>query len=198
VDDGKCPDTGDVCRPNVCTVGTGCQQIDITKRRELLSNGDFDSGNVDWVEMSLSYGQVIYSYDYVPTLRPHTPSYIAWLGGGQGLLDESNALSQATTVPSGTVRLDLSFFFQIWSQDLPDSTNHMTVSLRPVEADPSEGELVTFYNQDVTLIWTRFHATVDATAWAGSDIVLGFGGTGIGGYTHFFVDSVSLVATVCE
>jgi hypothetical protein len=72
------------------------------------------------------------------------------------------------------------------------------VSLRSTAADPSDGELVTFYNQDRTDVWTRFSAKVDATAWADSDVVLEFSGTAIGGFTNFYVDTISLLVTVCE
>jgi hypothetical protein len=196
--DDQCPASGDVCKPNVCTVGTGCQQIDTTRSLELLANGNLDEANVDWVEWSMSYGHVIYPYDYVPTLKPHTALFIAWLGGGEGLLDEQNSLSQTVRVPAGAVRLELSFFYQISSADLPDGHNHLRVSLRSTAADPSDGELVTFYNQDRTDVWTRFSAKVDATAWADSVVVLEFSGTAIGGFTNFYVDTISLLVTVCE
>jgi hypothetical protein len=194
----QCPDSGDACKPNLCTVGTGCQQVDRSRSRELLANGYLDSGNVDWVEISMSYGQVIYPFDYVPTLLPHTELYVAWLGGGEGLMDESNSLSQVVGVPTGAVRLELSFFHQIWTEELPDNHNHLAVTLRSTEANQSDEEIVTFYNQDETRVWTGFRTTLDATNWAGSGAILEFSGTGIDGFTHFFVDSISLIATVCE
>ena len=197
-DHGQCADSGDVCKPNLCTVGTGCQEIDKSRSLELLSNGYLDSGNVDWVEMSMSYGQVIYPFDYVPTLLPHTETYIAWLGGGEGLMDESNSLSQVVRVPAGAVRLELSFFYQIWTEELPDNHNHLAVTLRSMESSQSDEEIVTFYNQDKTRVWTGFRTTIDATDWVDSDAILEFSGIGIDGFTHFFVDSISLVATVCE
>jgi len=198
VDHGQCTDSGDVCAPNLCTVGTGCQQVDLSLSRELLSNGHLDAGHVDWTEASASYSQVIYHYDYVPTLLPHTEPNVAWLGGGEGLMDESNSLSQVVSVPAGAVRLELSFFYQIWTEELPDGHNHLAVSLRSTEANGTDLTLVTFYNQDKTRVWTGFRSTLDATDWAGSDATLEFSGTGIDGFTHFFVDSISLVATVCE
>jgi hypothetical protein len=197
-DHGQCVDSGDVCRPNLCTVGSGCREIDLSRSLELLSNGYLDSGNVDWVETSMSYGQVIYPFDYVPTLLPHTELYIAWLGGGEGLMDEANSLAQTVSIPTGAVRLELSFFYQIWTEELPDNHNHLAVTLRSTESNQSDEEVVTFYNQDKTRIWTGFRSTIDAGDWAGSDAILNFNGTGIDGFTHFFVDSISLVATVCE
>jgi hypothetical protein len=165
----------------------------------LLANGNLDDPTSDdWVETSAVYDHVIYPYDYVPNLFPHTEVFIAWLGGGEALVDEQNSLSQVVTVPAGAVRIELSFFYQIWSEDLPDDHNYLRVNLRSVDAGPTEGELVAFHNQDETVIWTRFEATLDATEWAGSDIVLEFTGTGIQGYTNFFVDTISLVATVCD
>jgi hypothetical protein len=123
--DSLCPDTGDPCHPNVCTVGTGCQGIDKTRRVELLENGHLDAGHVSWVEASENYPQVIYEYDYVPALLPHTPVFVAWLGGGEGTLDDRNSLSQVVGVPAGTVDLTLTFFYQIWTDEVPDSQNQM-------------------------------------------------------------------------
>ena len=197
--DEECPPSGDVCKPNVCTVGTGCRAIDVTQTLELLANGNLDdTSSDDWLETSATYSHVIFPYDYVPNLFPHTEAFIAWLGGGEALVDEQNSLSQVVTVPVGTVRIELSFFYQIWSEDLPDDHNYLRVNLRSVHAEPTDGELVTFHNQDETVVWTRFNATLDATGWAGTDIVLSFSGTGIQGYTNFFVDTISLVASVCE
>jgi hypothetical protein len=198
-DDTRCEDSGDVCQPNVCTVGTGCQRVDHTDPRQLLVNGTLDLGNVDWMEMSATYPQVIYHFDYVPTLLPHTEPYVAWLGGGEGLMDESNSLTQVVSVPAATARLDLTFFYQIWTEDgLPDDHNYMRVRLLSSEASEDLEEIVTFHNQDATRVWTRFTASLDAGRWAGSDVALEFSGIGIDGFTHFFVDSITLLATVCE
>lgn len=198
-DDEQCPDSGDVCKPNVCTVGTGCQQIDTSQSLELLSNGNLESGYEGWTEMSENYDHVIFVYGYIPTLQPHTTPYVAWLGGGEGLLDESNSLSQVVSVPAGAAELKLSFFYQIWTEEgLPDDHNHLQVSVRSTEADGTDDEIVTFYNQDETRVWTHFSATIDAIPFAGSYAILEFSGTGIDGFTHFFIDTISLVATVCE
>jgi hypothetical protein len=197
-DHGQCPDSGDVCKPNVCTVGTGCQQIDNSRSQELLSNGDLDSGNVDWAEMSVNYSQVIFLFDYVPTLRAHTEPYIAWLGGGEGPVDEQNSLSQQVSVPASTVRLELSFFYQVWTDDLPDDQNSFRVRLRSTEANQSDEEIVTLHNQDGTRVWTRFTRSLDVSAWAGESAILEFSGTSAGGFTAFFIDTISLSATTCE
>jgi hypothetical protein len=198
-DDGQCPASDDACRPNRCTVGTGCQQVDSSRSLELLENGNLDAGNVDWMEMSVNYDQVIFVYGYVPTLQPHTTPNIAWLGGGEGLLDEYNSLGQRVAIPAGAVSLELSFFYQIWPQDdLPEFHNQLVVSLLGTDSSPRDFPVATLYNQDDTRVWTHFRATIDAADWAGSDAVLQWSGTGVDGYTHFFVDSIALLATVCE
>ncbi len=196
--DAECPDSGDVCRPNVCTVGTGCQAVDASRPVELLLNGTLDLGREDWLETSATYGGVIYPYDYIPTLFPHTPVYVAWLGGGEGGNDDSNSLSQTVAVPAGAVRLELSFFYQVWTDELPDNHNHMEVRVRSTGASPRDELLLTLHNQDETRVWTGFRATIDTATWAGSDMVLEFSGSSIDGFTAFFVDSISLVATICE
>jgi hypothetical protein len=198
-DHDECPDSGDVCTPNRCTVGTGCQAVDVARSADLLKNGDFEAGHVDWIEKSSTYDQVIFVYGYIPTLQPHTSPYVAWLGGGEGGLDESNSLAQVVHIPAGTVRLELTFFYEIWTEEgLPDDHNRLQVSLLSTESSQTDEELVTFHNQDATRVWRRFTTTIDPTPWAGSDATLYFSGTGIDGFTHFFVDSISLVATVCE
>lgn len=198
-DHAQCEDSGEVCRPNQCTVGTGCQLVDRSRRFELLLNGNLDEGNVAWTEESVNYDQVVFVYGYVPTLQPHSAEFIAWLGGGEGLLDEYNSLTQTVRVPPRTATLELSFYYQVWPEDgLPESQNQMTVNLLPEDGEASVEPIVVLYNQDDTRVWTRFATTIDAGALAGSEAVLQFSGTGVGGYTHFFVDSISLVATVCE
>lgn len=197
-DHGQCPDSGDVCRPNRCTAGTGCQVVDVSRPVELLSNGFLEQGNVGWTETSDNYGQVIFVYGYVPTLQPHTSPYVGWLGGGEALRAESNSMAQTVTVPAAVVTLELSFFYQIWADDLPDFQNQLVVTLSGEEGSAIEQEVVTFYNQDRTRVWSHFSAIIDAADWAGSEAVLAFSGTSADGYTHFFVDSVELVATVCE
>lgn len=196
--DGQCSDSGDVCRPNVCTVGTGCRVIDASRSLELLSNGNLDLASEDWVELGETYPQVIFPYDYIPTLFPHTPVNVAWLGNGEAGFDESNSLSQTLAVPAGAVRLELSFFYQIWTDELPDDHNRLEVRLRSTAASPSDESFLTLHNQDATRVWTGFRATIDATEWAGGDATLEFSGTSIDGYSAFFVDSISLVATVCD
>lgn len=199
-DDSQCPDSGDVCKPNVCSVGTGCVALDVTQSVELLVNGHLDLGNdMGWTEASSNDLPVIFPYDYVPTLIAHTPLFIGWLGGGQdGVASEQNSLSQEVVVPNGAVRLELSFFYQIWQEEgLDDSQNWMQVHLVSEAANKDE-TLVTFYNQDNTRVWTRFTAVLDAADWAGAGATLEFRGSIDGGYTHFFVDTISLVAAVCE
>jgi hypothetical protein len=197
-DHAQCPDSGDVCRRNICSVGIGCQAIDVSQSLELLDNGNFEAGNVDWVELSSNYPQVIFLFDYVPTLRAHTESGIAWLGGGEGPVDEHNSLSQVVSVPAATVQLELSFFYQIWSDDLPDDQNYLTLRLRSNDVNEAGEELVTFHNQDEIRVWTRFTQSLDVSRWAGSEMTLEFAGASVDGYTAFFIDTVSLSATVCE
>jgi hypothetical protein len=163
-------------------VGTGCREIDASTSLELLSNGYLDSGNVDWIEMSASYGDVIFPYDYIPTLFPHTEV----------------SLSQTVAVPAGTVRLELSFFYQVWTEELPADTNRFDVRLLSPEMTQSDVDILTLHNQDQTRIWTGFRTTIDASSWAGSDATLEFAGSSPDSYTAFFVDSISLAATVCE
>lgn len=197
-DDSQCPDSGDVCRPNRCTVGTGCQQVDISRSFDLLTNGNFEAGETGWTVMSANYDQLIFPEDYIPTLRSHSYPNVAWLGGGDAELDESNSLSQTVSVPSGTVRLELSFFYQIRADELPDNHNHMQVKLLAVDSNQTDRDIVTLYNQDAAFAWAKFQVTVEASEWAGHDLTLEFSGTGIDGHTSFFVDSVSLVAVACH
>jgi hypothetical protein len=164
----------------------------------LLLNGDFEAGNVDWLETSANYGQVIFIYGYIPTLQPHSDPYVAWLGGGEALMSEDNSLAQTLAVPWGTTELELSFFYQVWADELPDSQNSLHVSLGPADSDLAEAQVVTLYNQDYTRVWSHFSAKMDATAVAGSEVTLEFRGAAADGYTHFFIDSVELLATVCD
>lgn len=201
----ECTDSGDACVPNLCGVEIGCREVDISKSVELLSNGNLDSDTDDWMMTSVNYDRVIFADDYVPRLTAHSPPNVAWLGGGEANPDEQNSLSQRVHVPAGTTTLELSFAYQIHAEDLPDNHNQSQIYLRATEASQTDREILTFYNQDKPLedetldwTWSEYGTTLDGTEWAGSDVILEFTGTGIDGYTHFFYDSISLIATVCE
>ena len=148
--------------------------------------------------MSASYSQVIYHYDYVPTLLPHTEPNVAWLGGGEGL----HGRVELTVAGGERPRRRRSPRTVVLLSNLDRRASRRSqpsgVSLRFTEANGTDEGIVTFHNQDKTRVWTGFSTTLDATDWAGTDAVLEFSGTGIDGFTHFFVDSISLVATVCE
>ena len=197
-DNAQCPESGDICTPNRCTVGTGCQQLDVSQSFELLTNGNFEAGAVDWTMISVNYDRLIFPEDYIPTLRSHSYPNVAWLGGGEAQPDEYNSLSQVVRVPSGTVRLELSFFYQIRADELPDDHNQLQVNILATQANQTDREVAVFYNQDAAFAWAKFKTTLEASEWAGHDVILEFSGTGIDGYTSFFIDSVSLLATVCE
>lgn len=203
-DDGACPDSGDVCMPNQCVPGMGCQAVDVTENlSQMLANGYFDSGGIAWQEYS-SNGFYVIASELDTGITAHTPSRYAWMGGA---VNELSAVTQQVDLPDGTQELALSFYYIIGTADSPpDDLNHMGVQLRSADGSTVLYDFVEWANQDEILSWTKFTDTVDVSAWAGTEVQLYFWCESVGGVqgmtdvntSNFFVDTVTLSATVCD
>lgn len=66
-----------------------------------VGNGDFESGNLVWLESSSNYPSVIVNDSRV---KPRSGKYYAWLGGNN---NETTLLQQSVTVPSNAPFLRL-------------------------------------------------------------------------------------------
>jgi hypothetical protein len=207
---GACAASGDVCNPNQCVPGVGCTPIDVTQTQQLLADPAFDAFTSVWTEYSSTY------YDLVVSESASLPAYsyprYAWLGG---IEYEYSELYQTVTVPEGTQSLSLSFYYFIDTYDIPyDDYNIMGVQLWSGDGLTQLHEFQRAGNQDGNNGWTLFEGTVDATAWAGSDVQVYFWASIGAGYdvyygypdyryinvynTNYFVDSTALTATVCQ
>src|SRR5690606_9849052 len=157
LNDDLCPDSGDVCQPNVCTRDNDCQQITLTPV-ELLTNGNMDVIDNSWVEGSSFGFPLIYDEnDTVPFA--HTPYQLAWLGGYPG---ESSDLYQVVVVPPGTTSLELTFYYYIHTT-VNNMQNRDTARVALL-VDGDSHDFGTWANQDETTGWVEFTGSVDASA----------------------------------
>lgn len=209
-DDGMCAASGDVCLPNQCVPGTGCMPVDVKQQVQLLANGSLDSGGSAWTQESTNGYDVIVVEDYA--VAAHTPTRYAWLGGAWYELSE---LSQIVSLPEGTQSVEFSFYYQLSTDDpfglLPDDYNTAGAAILSSDGQTLLALVLDLGNQDVTNAWTEVSVNLDATAWAGSDVQVYFWATVYGEYyyyydytdyyfgnTNFRVDTISLIADVCQ
>jgi hypothetical protein len=208
-DDSACEDSGDVCQVNMCVAGMGCTPVDNRDSVSILVDGAFDSPSGAWLEHSDLYYTLIVPQGYAgSTVLANTPPQYAWLGGAY---EEFSEVYQLVTVPSGTQTLDLTFYnYRDTDSGLPDDYNIMGASLLAYDGTLLY-DFVLWGNQDAPGEWERFPATgtasVDARDWVGTDVYLYFwaligpamgSGANQTGISSFFLDTVSLTATVCE
>ncbi len=203
--DSACADSGDVCSPSLCVADVGCQVVDISVDSELLVDGNLDSLSPNWQQASSS-GYYIVSADTsidpdnAPILAETSP-YFAWLGGVPG---EFSEIFQRVSLPEGTISLQLSFYYRIASSVTTDDFDVAGARLRNATGDDELYVFADWANQDESLGWQPFEASIDAASWAGDDVQVYFfaqmseRADGDESNTNFFIDSVSLVATVCD
>ncbi len=209
--DELCSASGDVCNPNQCIAGVGCMPVNVTATQQLLADPAFDAFTTIWGETSTEFGDVVIVSEST-ALPGHTSPRYAWLGGAGY---EYSELTQVVAVPEGTQTLTLSFYYYLFTYDIPyDDYNIMGVDLWSADGTTLLHEFQVLGNQDGTNGWTPFEASVDATEWAGSEVQLYFWAS-IGapydyyyGYpdyetvnifnSYYFVDTTSLTATFCQ
>jgi len=174
---------------------TGNWQDTTTPSMQILMNPGFDAGHVAWSESSLSTSTVITMDSALTSLKAHTPSYVAWLGGYSNAQDD---LSQMVTIPAGASSITLTFYYVIQTQE---NTAPIYDTLQVYTYDPVSGKytaVATLNDNMAVATWTRFTASLPLTL-AGQTFELGFQATTDGSKnTNFFVDTVSLDVTACS
>ncbi|HEU5075331.1 MAG TPA: hypothetical protein VFU02_14170, partial [Polyangiaceae bacterium] len=195
---------------NQCVPGMGCVPVDVTETPQLLANGALDSAGDAWLEASSNGYPLIVVED--ASVAAHTPTRYAWLGGAPYELSE---LTQVVSVPEGTQSLTLTFYYYLSGFVYPYyDYNVMGAQLRATDGVTVLHEFQRLGNQDFNSDWVEFTGTVDATAWAGTDVQVYFWAA-IGadyywyygypyytdynvGNSNYRIDSTSLTATVCQ
>jgi hypothetical protein len=186
---------------------------------ELLLNGDFanaDSGwtvDSDYLNFERDVHPIITARDesvlLLEDVEPHSDDYLAWVGGVPN--DDRGyrvSFSQTVIIPEDVTELAFTGFIRIQTDEPDDDLVYDRVFLELWDAeDPEEEEFVWQFtaqsNQQAGDAWVE----IDPTDPDPSDLsfirgrTLSFRGyslTDAEGPTHFFFDSLSLIATCDE
>jgi hypothetical protein len=134
---------------------------------------------------------------------PHSPPRLAWLGGSDALTEEETFFSeilQSVLIPAGTRQLKASCWYQIFTTEeeltVYDEVFFALFDHRSYESVALLGAIT---NLDETDVWTMHTQTIAAPELNGLQVWFGAVGNNDDSYpTDFYVDSCSLVATVCN
>jgi hypothetical protein len=179
-----------------CAVPDGPPAATDPSRVELLSNRRFDNGAVaPWTQSSEDGYAIITDPTRLP-FPAHSGGYAAWFGGYFGARD---VLSQEVAVPANAAGATLKFYVRTRTEHGPGSppADVLTVAIEDAGGAVLH-EFATVTNRDATDQWERVKVEWgDVASLAGADARLVFRATGDPtGLTSFFVDTVSLVATL--
>ncbi len=158
---------------------------DLSIPTERLRNGNFESGNVVWVQTAGSYEIV------TDEGETYSGSWSAWLGGDTNYTD---ALYQEVTISVNATEATLSFWRLIESEDISGTPEDLcNVTIRDQSGVLLE-ILVTYSNlDDVGSNW--YITYFDLSSYIGQTIRLCFESSNdSSGLTNFLFDDVSLVA----
>src|SRR5262245_47424253 len=156
---------------------------------ELMTNGNFDAGNVGWVQVT-----PFPEYPIITTegVTPQSGAYLAWLGG---LFSVSEQLYETVAVPAGATGLVVQGYFWVATEEVAGIYD--TAALRLVSTGGAVLEtLATWNNLSAVSSWTAFTCPV-AGNYAGQTVRLRFESTcDSSNNTNFFFDTISFTATV--
>jgi hypothetical protein len=162
--------------------------------RNLLVNGNLDSGPVGWTVFSEIDGSVITSG---APLDPHTPFHVAWLAGYN---EGHEQLWQTVTVPPSTTMLRFrGFACFVTTEPTLGGFDWTTVSLHDSTSGALLEVLLDVTSDDVGTICDFVEVNAPITMpWAGRTIDLLFDGQNDIMYpTSFWWDSLALEAFAC-
>jgi len=134
---------------------------------------------------------------------PHSPPRLAWLGGADAVGDEDYFFSeilQSVVIPAGTRQLRASCWYQIsTSEEELELYDDVFFALFDDESYESVAALGAISNLDETNVWTVHTRTIAAPQLNGLQVWFGAVGNNDSTFpTDFYIDSCSLVATVCN
>lgn len=158
--------------------------------QSLLANGNFDSGDVDWIEDSAPSPMII-APGY---LTPQSGSYVA-LVLGWGSDDET--LRQTVTVPATATDLYLHGFFCFVTENVSTASDLVSIELHD---GASTDTLASFDNLDPEVVpacnWVEF-TYYAASAHAGRTIDLALVGQATSSQTSYHFDTLDLKVLAC-
>lgn len=161
---------------------------------ELLQNGSFDSGAIDW--LATTNGSPIIRQGNSPW-PPYDGDHSALF---LGFHDGAQTLTQTVTVPASAVELRLQGF-RCWvtEESMPMPYDTLDIELRDGAGELQE-TLWARDNRhaDATCDWSMFQLSA-LNAYAGQEVTLTFQAASDGAsYTSFGFDGLSLQANVCQ
>ncbi len=156
--------------------------------RNLLVNGDFESGRTGWTESSNAGSALIVNL----ASAAHGGSWYALLGGGDSLTE---SLWQDVAIPASAQRAALRFWYRITTNEATTSTvyDRMQVTLRDAATGATLATLATYSNLTATSAWLQT-AEHDLTPYKGSTVRVHFSSTtDASAPTWFRLDDVTLL-----
>lgn len=159
---------------------------------QLLTNGNFDSGHVAWVEDDGGSGYFPIVHGAKAGIVPQSGAYMVWLGG---LLDVTTSLYQDVAIPAGSTGLQLAGYRLIGSEEFGGSFDFAWIRILNTNGVLLE-TLFEWDNTDTNTSWLHFAATPSGN-YAGQTIRLQLIATCDDSYnTNFFFDTLELTANV--
>ncbi|MBF0503157.1 MAG: choice-of-anchor J domain-containing protein [Candidatus Riflebacteria bacterium] len=155
---------------------------------ERLSNGSFTSGQSPWISTGNFWVGNLANYR-------SSPGYAA--GGvdtsGSPINSANGSLYQTVTIPSNSTSANLSFWFNITSQETSGAYDYLKMKVQNSSGVDLSTDLVVLSNQDKSTGYSQ--RSVDLTSYRGQTIRIYFSATSdSSNYTIFRIDDVSLMA----
>ena len=156
----------------------------------ILENGDFDDGpGFAWLQQSPNWSNMIFNQSESP-IEPHTPEYLARLGGYNGAEDQ---IWQSVLIPGDALSATVSCYVRIYTQEsLSSAYDYVTFMMNvPTQGAVTLGVLS---NVDAVSSWTmKAWNVADFSGAAGQtvDFII-YATTDFSNTTHFLIDSCSL------
>ncbi len=175
--------------------GSGSNDCEV----ELLVDGAFDASSTAWAESADPLRALVLHQSADPLLdenvSPMSPEYALFLGGVNG--DNSN-IAQEFVVPEAALTLVVSGWVHVHTAESPDQDWDFAYLDLETEANGSSN-VADFTNLDQNDDWTSFSFPVNAAPYAGATTTFRLSSVNDdNAETSFFLDSLSIVAKICD
>lgn len=151
--------------------------------QELLANGSFEAGPVDWTQTSAG------GYELISQFYPRTGQWGAYLAGAN---DADDHLSQPLALPSDAISITLRLWWSLESEEPPVPADTLTAAL----LRPDGSLLAELWRVDNTAtpgLWDE--AEFDLSAYAGQNVILRLEARSNSyDLTNFYLDDISVSA----
>jgi hypothetical protein len=160
----------------------------------LLLNGNFDEGpGIGWTEYSSKGWNIICSAAELPSLMPHSGTYVAWLGGDYNLNDY---LYQDVVIPNNATDLTIKLYRYFATQETSGTYDQVALLIRNPNTNQILETLATWSNLDSTSSWV-FQSIPISGNYAGMPVRVYFNSSSDSlRNTNFFLDTISLDAKI--